>query len=83
MGDGPLRGRAEPLNLALAGDLVTCYERAEGQLVPSKMGTSLDYTLVMTVSAARAPDLYERVIADGRFAVLTPLAVPITVPAAS
>ena len=62
---------------------ITYYERSEGQLVPSKMETSLDFTLVMTVSAARARDLYERVIADSRFAVLTPLAVPITVPAAT
>lgn len=62
---------------------LTYYERAEGQLVPTKVETSLDFTLVMTVSAARAPDLYERVRADNRFAVLTPLAVPVTVPAAS
>ena len=62
---------------------ITYYERAEGQLVPSKMETSLDFTLVMSVSAARAPDLYERVLADNRFAVLTPLAVPVTVPAAT
>jgi hypothetical protein len=58
---------------------ITYYERAEGQLVPSKMETSLDFTLVMTVSAGRTPDLYERVLADSRFAVLTPLAVPVTV----
>jgi hypothetical protein len=62
---------------------ITYYERAEGQLVPSKTETSLDFTLVMTVSAARAPGLYERVLADNRFAVLTPLAVQVTVPAAT
>jgi hypothetical protein len=32
---------------------------------------------VMTVEAKKSADLYEQVRADARFAVLTPLAVPI------
>jgi hypothetical protein len=60
---------------------ITYYERAEGQLVPSKMDTSLDFALLMTVNAHRAPDLYERVRADARFGVLQPLVVPVAVPA--
>lgn len=59
---------------------LTYYERAEGQLVPPKMDTSLDFALVMTVHARQAPELYELVRADTRFSALAPLAVPITVP---
>jgi hypothetical protein len=58
---------------------ITYYERVEGQLVPSKLDTSLDFALLMTVNARRAPDLYERVRADARFSTLTPLVVPVAV----
>jgi hypothetical protein len=59
---------------------VTYYERADGELVPKDTGGSLDFTLVMTVSARKVPDLYERVRADARFAVLTPLTVSVPTP---
>jgi hypothetical protein len=65
-----LRRRGEPQPLAGAP------LRTSGSGV---METSLDFTIVMTVSATRVPDLYERVLADSRFAVFTPLAVPVTV----
>lgn len=35
----------------------------------------------MTLDAKKVPDLYEQVRADARFAILTPLAVPIHAPA--
>ena len=60
---------------------ITYYERAEGQLIPMEMDTSLDFALLMSVNARRAPDLYERVRIDPRFAALTPLVVPVTVAA--
>lgn len=56
---------------------VTYYERAEGQLIPKATATSLDFTLVMTIESKKTLDLYEQVRADARFAILTPLVVPI------
>jgi hypothetical protein len=57
------------------------YERAEGQLVPTQTDTSPDFALLMSVDARSAPDLYERVLIDPRFAALTPLVVPVAVSA--
>jgi hypothetical protein len=56
---------------------ITYYERLGGQLIPTTVDTSLDFTLVMTVESPKAMDLYERVQADTRFKVLTPLVVPV------
>ncbi len=56
---------------------LTYYERAEGQLIPKATAGELDFTLIMTIEAKNVPDLYDRVRADARFAVLTPLAAPI------
>ena len=56
--------------------------RLTSGLVPKKTATALEFALVMTVSARKLPDLYERVVSEARFAVLTPLAVPVPVPTA-
>lgn len=56
---------------------LTYYERAEGELVPKATGTSLNFVLVMTVESKSVPDLYEQVRTDARFAVLTPLTIPV------
>ena len=56
---------------------ITYYERSEGQLIPTKVETSLNFTLIMSVWSPKTLDLYERVRADTRFDVLTPLVVPI------
>lgn len=69
--------RANPGTYYRPSIWVTYFERSEGQLVPKDTATALDFTLVMTVKASKVPDLYERVLADARFAVLTPLTVPV------
>jgi hypothetical protein len=61
---------------------ITYYERLEGELIPTQVDTSLDFTLVMTIETPRAADLYEQVRADARFKVLVPLVVAVTTPAA-
>jgi hypothetical protein len=68
---------ANAATLHLPSIWLTYYERAEGQLIPKAIATELDFTLVMTIEAKTAADLYEQVRSDARFAVLTPLAIPI------
>ena len=61
---------------------MTYYERAQGQLVPRGVADSLDVAVLMTVIAPKVPDLYERVLAQVDFQVLTPVVatVPVGVP---
>jgi hypothetical protein len=74
----------------LAGSLnrpeiwLTYFQRAGGQLVDRADADELKVAVLMSVSAPKVPDLYERVRAQADFSVLTPLVapVPVTVPAA-
>ena len=59
---------------------MTYYQRAEGRLVPRAEAAELDFAALMTVTAPRVPDIYERVLAQAEFKVLTPLDVPVSVP---
>jgi hypothetical protein len=68
---------ANATTLHLPSIWLTYYERAEGQLIPKATAAELDFTLIMTVEAKRVPDLYEQVRAEARFAVLTPLTIPV------
>lgn len=61
---------------------MTYFERERGQLVPQHAATPLPFVLVMTVAARNVTDFYDRVAADARFHVLTPLGVQLPVPAA-
>ena len=63
---------------------LTYFQRAGGQLVHRADADELKVALLMSVSAPKAPDLYERVRAEADFRVLSPLVapVPVTVPAA-
>jgi hypothetical protein len=58
---------------------VAYFERDRGQLVPQQAARRLRFVLVMTVTARGAPDLYEQVLADARFGVLTPLQAPVAI----
>ncbi|HKP89474.1 MAG TPA: S8 family peptidase [Thermoleophilaceae bacterium] len=64
-------------------ELIVAYlERSQGKLVPARSAQrELDFTLVMTVRSRRTADIYERVLADSRFHVLTPLAPVVAVQA--
>lgn len=60
---------------------LTYYQRAAGQLVGRSDAEELKVAVLMSVNAPKVPDLYERVLAQADFKVLTPLVarVPISV----
>ena len=53
---------------------MTYYQRAQGQLVGRDDAAELDVAVLMSVNAPRILDIYERVLAQADFQVLTPVA---------
>ena len=59
---------------------MTYYERAQGQLVGRDDAAELDVAVLMSVNAPRIPDIYERVLAQADFQVLTPVVSAVSIP---